>query len=267
MAAVHESAQQRALLSPVVGTVAADCRVSTGVHPAWQPSVCSQPPNPVCLGPCHRLRERLVADHAHLRGTFLLSIFTVSARVTSYTDTSTPKAGWSDPAAALRELVQPEPTFPPSMLGSRRPSRNVSERTVPERPPGRKAGAERLIMQHRRPPSSQALAHPRAARSRGHPRAEPPPAPPPCAPRLRPRPSAARLVTAARYERPPLARGGPGAESVSARRGLHNRGRVGGRKGPGEPYVTRGSGEVGSRPIPSARSPGRGRSGREDARA
>lgn len=204
MAAVHGSAQQRTLLSPVVvvGTVAADCRVSTGVHPAWQPSVCSQPPNPACLGPCHRLREKLVADHAHLRGTFLLSIFTVSARVTSYTDTSTPEAGWSDPAAALRELVQPELTFPPSMLGSRRPSRNVSERTVPGRPPGRKAGAERLIMQRRRPHSSQVLAHPRTARSRGQPRAEPPPAPPPCAPGLWPRPSAARLVTKAGYGRP-----------------------------------------------------------------
>lgn len=60
--------------------------------------------------------------------------------------------------------------------------------------------------------------------------------------------------------------GGPGAESGSALLGLHNRVRVGGCKGPGEPYITRGSGEVGSRPIPVARSPGRGRSGREDAR-
>jgi hypothetical protein len=34
-----------------------------------------------------------------------------------------------------------------------------------------------------------------------------------------------------------------------ARRGLHNRGRVGGCKGPRVPYITRGSGEGGSRPI------------------
>lgn len=199
MAAVHESAQQRTLLSPAVGTVAADCRVSTGVHPAWQPSVCSQPPYSACLGSCHRLWERLVADHAHLRGTFLLSMFTVSARVTSYNDTSTPEAGWPNPAAALREFVQPEPTFPPSMLGSRRPSRNVSELTVPGRPPGRKAGAERLVVQRRRLPSAE------PSPTRGPPGLEASRVPS----RRRSRPPArqgsdhapsARLVTAAGYE-------------------------------------------------------------------
>lgn len=44
---------------------------------------------------------------------------------------------------------------------------------------------------------------------------------------------------------------GQGAGSRSAPWELHNRGRVGGCKGSGVPYITRGSGEGGSRPIPA----------------
>lgn len=57
----------------------------------------------------------------------------------------------------------------------------------------------------------------------------------------------------------PLVRGrGPGR----APRGLHNRGRVGGCKGSGVPYITRGSGEGGSRPIPAKQVWPGGRQGR-----
>lgn len=130
--------------------------------------------------------------------------------------------------------------------------------------PGRAGSqASRQPSTRRRPPPRRALAHPRAAQSRGQPRAERPPAPPPSAPRAPATPPRRSIGHCGRLRELSLA----GAESGSAPRGLRNRGRVGGCKGPGVPYITRGSGEVGSWPIPAARSPGRGRSGQEDARA
>lgn len=164
---------------------------------------------------------------------------------------------------ALRERVQPATTFPRSVLGSRRASRKTSERNVRgDRAEGRGSSAGPCGLAGV-PPAEHSPPPRRASPTRGQPSLE------------------ASRVQSSRRPRPPARQGpgfppslrdwsplpamrapiGQGAGPDRAPRGLHNRGRVGGCKGSGVPYITHGSGKGGSRPIPAKWS------GLEDYRA